>query len=260
MKQYEVRDIVRENVGRDKLSLHMLNYAMETGLRRLEKAGNFYWMRGVKTWSTVVNQQAYPITVATSGGLNIPNFKDNRILLTSDQTLSNPDWDEVFGPIDMEEAGLEFADTDTGMPIIYAIDEDVATGTLDNPVGTTGPRILLYPTLPDKTYSMRLHYYQWTSLPTDVTLETHEVLKRWPEALIYAATAAGIEAAMKDPQLATYWWMKFNNPANLSDPGELTKIKRYNTDRMLDSRVELRPRRGGVSNRRRWRSSTEIWI
>lgn len=261
MKSYEVRDIVRENVGRDQLSKHMLDYAMDQGLRAIEKAGNFYWMRAVKTWSCVVDQQGYFLTTSTSSGLNIPNFKDARILLVSDQTLSNPDWDEVFGPIDMEEAGLEFADTDTGMPVIYSLDEDTTTGDVADPVGSTPIKVLLYPNKPDKTYSMRLHYYQWTSLPTDITTDNHEVLIRWPEALIYAATAAGILAAMKDPQLALYWQSRFDSPRNQAEPGELTKIKRYNTERMQDSRVEMRPLRGGLMNRRsRWRRSREIWI
>ena len=261
MELYKVRDIVRENVGRDKLAYHMLNYALDAGLRRIEKAGNFYWMRAVKTWSAVVNQQAYPITTSASGGLNIPNFKDSRILLVSDQTLTNPDWDEVFGPIDMEEAGLEFADTDTGMPVVYSIDEDTVTGTLVDPTGSTVPQILLYPPEPDKTYSLRLHYFQWTSLPTDVTTDNHEVLVRWPEALIFAATGEGILAAMKDPQLAEYWFGRFDNPANKVDPGELTKIKRYSQDRMMDSRIEMRPMRGGLQSRRnRWRNNREIWI
>src|SRR5574341_63669 len=246
MKYFEVRDIVRENIGRDKLSLHMLNFALEQGLRAIEKTSNFYWMRAVKTWSAVVDQQGYFLTTSASSGLNLPNFKDTRILLVSDQTLSNPDWDEVFGPIDMEEAGLEFADTDTGMPVVYAVDEDTVTSDLTDPVGSTPIKLLLYPPKPDKTYSLRLHYYQWTSLPIDITSDNHEVLIRWPEALIYTATAAGIMATMKDPQLAQYWELKFNAPNNPGNPGELTRIKRYNQERMMDSRVELRPLRGSL--------------
>lgn len=261
MNVYAVRDIVRENVGRDKMAQHLLDYAMEQGLRRIEKAGNYYWMRAVKTWSAVVDQQGYFITTSTTGGLNIPNYKDTRILLVSDQTLTNPDWDEVFGPIDMEEAGLAFSDTSTGMPLIYSTDDDTVTSDLANPTGTTPPKILLYPPKPDKTYSMRLHYYQWTSLPTDVTSDDHEICLRWPEALIYAATAVGIETVLKDPQLASYWWMKFDNPANRADPGELTKIKRYNIERSMDSRIELRPLAGSLSGRQRTRwNSREIWI
>jgi len=258
MNLYEIRDIVRENVGRDKASLHLLDWGVEKGLREIEKTGNYYWMRAVKTWSAVVDQQAYSLTTTgtSSSGLNIPNYKDTRILLVSDQTLSNPDWDEVFGPTDMEDIGLSFADTSTGMPIAWGLDESTTTTTLEDPnVSATSPNILLYPPKPDKTYSLRLHYYQWTSLPTDVTSNNHEVLIRWPEALIYLATEAILNSITKDPQFAVVWRLKFSDPKE----GELKRIQRYNRDRQMDSRIEFQPRRGGLSQRRS-RRGREIWI
>lgn len=257
MKLFEVRDQVRENIGRDKAPEHLLKYALDKGLREIEKTGNYWWMRATKTWNCVISQQAYNMTVSTSNGLNIPKFKDFRILLTQDQTLSNPDWDEVFGPIDIEEAGLEFADTDTGMPVIYSLDESTATAT--NEALTS--QLLVWPPLPDKIYNMRLHYYQWTALPTDINSESHDILLRFPEALIYIATAVGVVAITKDPQMGLFWQLKFDNPGSPKDPGELMKIKRYNLDRTMDSRSELRPMRGGIMSRRsRWRRNREIWI
>ncbi len=50
MNVAQVRDVVRENVGRDKASEHMLTWALDEGLREIEKTGNYYWMRAVKTW------------------------------------------------------------------------------------------------------------------------------------------------------------------------------------------------------------------
>lgn len=262
MKVAQVRDIVRENVGRDKASEHLLTWALDMGLREIEKNANFYWMRATKTWSCVVNQQSYGLTTSTSNGLNIPNFKAARILLTSDQTLSNPDWDEVFGPIDMEDIGLQFADTDTGQPVAWSLDESTTTATEEDPAtAASAPKILLYPTLPDATYSMRLHYFQWTSLPADTTSSAHEILVRWPEALIYLATEQALISITKDPQYATVWHNKFSNPGNPKDPGELEKILRYNRTRMNDSRIEFRPYRGGLMHRRmKWRRNREIWI
>lgn len=257
MKYYEVRDIVRENVGRDKAAQHQLDWSLQQGLREIEKEGNFYWMRAVKTFSLVVNQQGYSITTSTDSGLNIPNYKDARILLVSDQTLDNPDWGEVFGPVDIEEASLEFADTDTGQPIIWSLDEAVATKTQTDPLtAASSPSILVWPNLPDKTYSMRLHYFQWTSLPSDTTSQAHEVLLRWPEALIYLATEVLLTSLTKDPQYGAVWRQKFAN----REDGELRKIRRYDKDRARDSRTELRPMRGPYQSRRRaWNRSREIW-
>jgi hypothetical protein len=258
----QIRDIVRENVGRDKISEHVLSWSLDQGLREIEKCGNFYWMRAVKTWSCVVNQQSYSVTTSTSNGLNIPNFKSPRILLTSDQTLSNPDWDEVFGPIDMEDVGLQFADTDDGQPVAWGFEESTITATQEDPnTAATSPHLLLYPPNPDKTYSMRLHYFQWTSLPASTISSAHEVVLRWPEALIYMATEQALISITKDPQYATVWHQKFSNPGNPKDPGELEKIVRYNRLRTSDSRSEFRPFRGGLMHRRmRWRRNREIWI
>ena len=258
MKVAEVRDIVRENVGRDKASAHMLDWALAEGLREIEKTGNYYWMRAVKTWSAVVDQQSYSLTTSSSSGLNIPNYKDTRILLISDQTLSNPDWDEVFGPIDIEDIGLQFADTDEGMSVAWALDEATSTGTLEDPAtAATSPNILLYPPKPDKTYSLRLHYFQWTSLPAATTSAAHEVLVRWPEALIYLATEALLTSITKDPQFGAVWRQKFSSKPE----GELQKIIRYNRNRSQDSRIEFRPFRGGLMHRRmKWRRNREIWL
>ena len=258
MNVAQVRDVVRENVGRDKASSHLLEWSLDQGLREIEKTGNYYWMRAVKTWSAIVDQQPYSITTSTSGGLNIPKYKDTRILLVSDQTLSNPDWDEVFGPIDIEDIGLQFADTDEGMPVAWALDEATSTGTLEDPAtAATSPSILLYPPKPDKTYSLRLHYFQWTSLPSATTSSAHEVLLRWPEALIYLATEALLTSITKDPQFATVWRQRFVNKQD----GELQKIVRYNRTRALDSRIEFRPFTGGLMHRRmRWRRNREIWL
>lgn len=256
MKLYQVRDVVREQVGgADALSEASLTWCIERGLREIEKAGNFYWMEAVKSFSLVVDQQDYSIYTSTSGGLNIPAYKDARILFASDQTLSNPDWDEIIGPEQIEEVKLEFADTDEGQPVVWTQKE---TG---GGIGVTVDSTLsVWPPNPDKTYSMELHYFQWTSLPTDVTTDTHEVLLRWPEALIYLATEQGMILKTKDLQAGAFWQSLFqsNDPRATT---ELKRIQRYNIDRQHATRIELRPKIGGLLSRRaRWRRSREIWL
>jgi hypothetical protein len=252
---YKVRDIVREEVGRDRLSDPMLAWCVERGLREMEKVGNFYWMEAVKSFSLVIDQGDYSIYTSTSSGLNIPNYKDSRILFASDQTLSHPDWDEVIGPEQIEEVKLEFADDDEGQPVVWTQKE---TG---GGVGVTVDSTLsVWPPNPDKTYSMELHYFQWTSLPTDITTDTHEVLKRWPEALIYLATEQAILQSTKDMQAAA-WWHNLFQSDNPRANTELKKIIRYNAERQHATRIELRPRHGGLLSRRaRWRRNREVWL
>jgi hypothetical protein len=248
LNYFQVRDIVREHVGRDRLAEHSLNWCMERGLREIEKTGNYYWMEATKTFSLVVDQGDYSVYTSASGGLNIPNFKDSRILLMSDQTLSSPGWDEVPGPEQIESVKPQFQDDDEGEPQVWTKKE-----------GNTDVTLQVWPPNPNKTYSMELHYYQWTSLPTDVTSDDHEVLMRWPEALIYLAVEQGMILATKDLQAGAFWRSLFSNP-NPTTEDELKQITRYHVARAKASRTDFAPIPGALGPRTRWRRSGEIWL
>lgn len=239
MNLYQVRDVVREQVGgAEALSEASLTWCVEKGLRDIEKSGNWYWMNALKTASLVVDQGEYSIYTSTSSGLNIPNFKDSRILLVQDATLTHPFWDEVEGPKTIEEIKVLYATDDTGMPRYFTIRE-----------GNTDATLELWPPDPDKTYSINWHYFQWTSLPTDVTSDDHEVLMRWPEALIYLATAQGMILKTKDLQAGAFWQSLYRNP-NIRIDDEYKKIQRYNNDRENSTRITLVPRTGTAARRR----------
>lgn len=256
MKLYEVRDIVREQVGRDRLSDPVINWCVERGLRELEKSENWYWEEATKAFSLIIGQQDYSIYTSASGGLNIPNYKDSRILFVSDQTQQNPSWEEVWGPETIEEVKLAFADTDEGMPCVWTQKE--TGGGVAIAVDST---MQIWPPNPDKTYSMELHYFQWTSLPTDVTTDTHEVLLRWPEALIYLATEQAMIVATKDLAAGAFWHSLYRNPDPRKKDGEYYKLLRYNAGRQHATRMELRPRKSGNSERRgKWRRNRELWL
>lgn len=248
MELYKVRDIVREQVPG--LSEASLAWSLERGLREIEKAGNFYWMEAVKSFNLVVDQGDYSIYTSTSSGLNIPAYKDARILVYRDPDIAtNSPWNEVPGPEDIEDVKPEFTDDDIGAPRVWTKKEANNDVTLQ-----------IWPPNPDKAYNMELHYYQWTSLPTDSTIDLtagsagHEVLKRWPEALIYCATEQAIILKTKDLQAGVFWKKLFDNAAK-DTPGELQKIKRYNSERAQSSRVSIHPMRGGLQGRLRNRWS-----
>lgn len=251
MEYYKVRDVVREHIGgADAISEASLTWAIERGLREIEKQGNFYWMEAVKSFSLVIDQGDYSIYTSTSGGLNIPNYKDARILFVSDQTLTNPDWCEVYGPENIEEVKLEFADTDDGEPVVWTVKE-----------GNTDVTMQIWPPNPDKTYTCELHYYQWTTLPTDISTDDHEVLMRWPEALIYLAVEQGLILKTKDLSAGQFWHNLFDDAKNPRTNSELNKIKRFHQDRQHSSRTELHPKTGGLLSRRsRWRRNREVWL
>lgn len=244
MQRYKVRDVIREQVGGgDSLSEGTLAWCEEKALREIEKAGNWYWMNSVRVFDTVVNQQDY---VLYPTGLLIPNYKAPRILMTRDPTITDPQWLEVFGPQDVGDLKLAGKDSDTDIPGAWSITEENSSATLS-----------VWPPLPDKTYNMRLYYYQWTSLPADLTSESHEVLKRWPEALIYLATAEGVLLKTKDIQAAAFWRSRFDDPANPRLDNEMRKIQQYHALRSQASQIT--PRQAG-NLQPAWHRSGGTWM
>lgn len=196
MELYKVRDIVREEVGRDRLSDPMLDWCIEQGLREMEKVDNWYWMQATpKTGSLTASQQSYLLTGSTSNGFNLPDWKANKFVsVTTGTALS-----EVRGPVN-EDISTLFTTTATGLPLYYSL-QNVSTPTAT---------IVFWPN-PDTTYAYSLAHYQWTALPTDITTDTHEVLKRWPEALIALATEQAILQATKDAQAAGVFGERFRS-------------------------------------------------
>lgn len=202
----------------------MLDWAMERGLREIEKENNWYWMEAIKSFSLVVDQQGYSVYTSTSNGLNIPAYKDSQILFAQD--TDSDAWDEVPGPEEASVVQADYLDTDEGFPKVWTKAES-----------STDVTMKVWPPKPDATYAMQLHYYNWTSLPTDPTSEAHEVLKRWPEALIYLATEQAVVATAKDISMGQYW-------RTLYEGSELTKMTRYHQDRAQSHRGDLVPLRG----------------
>jgi hypothetical protein len=251
MELYKVRDIVREQVGgADALSEAALTWAVERGLREIEKTGNFYWMEANKEFSLVVNQGSYSIYTSENNGLNLPNWKDSRILLVQEnpppQPPQNPCWYEVEGPKIAEEFVPGYTTNVDGMPRYFYKDE-----------ANTDVILQLLPTEPDKAYNMKWYYWNWTTLPADVASDDHEVLMRWPEALIYLATEQGLIIKTKDIQAGSYWRSLYKNPNPRID-SEFAKIQRYNHERSHATKIVLAPRQGSAArhrNRFPWRWS-----
>lgn len=186
MELGKIKDVVRDIVGRDVMQTHIMDFALDTARRELEKLGNFYWMRSSKTWAVVASQQSYSITTATDNGLNLPNFKTIHALFSSTATASQ--WTEVL-PGDVEALEGDYLVTAAGQPANYVVDN------------TT---LILYPPAPALAYSMKLWHYEWTSNPT-VNTDTDELTDRWPEALIYAGCVWGLIAVRKDETTAQYY-------------------------------------------------------
>lgn len=216
MKLYEVRDVVREHVGRDKVTDPVLDWCLGRALRQIEQRDDFYWMQASKLFEVVEGQQAYSIR----DDIFADDYKSANLVLVSDRTADDPSWHEVSGPESIATTKANFSEADEGCPAFWTLREE-----------GDDPTILFWPPVPDQPYRGELHYYAWTALPTSATSDEHEVLRRWPEALIYLATAQGVLVATKDMEASMFWEMQFINPANQTVSTEYKKIKLYQEQR-----------------------------
>ena len=229
MKLYEVRDVVREHVGRDKISEPVLDWSVRRGLREMEKHDNYYWMEANKVFDLLEDQQEYVLL-----DFDMDDFKSSEWLATSDRSATDPQWLEVIGPEMIADTKPNFSETDSGQPAFFTLREDADS-----------PSILVWPPLPDQDYRAQWFYYRWTELPTDARSESHEVLRRWPEALIYLATEQAMLVSTKDPEAGMFWKALFIN-ANPLINTEYKRIKMYQKERKSRRRHDGRPSSGNT--------------
>src|SRR5689334_11747142 len=161
----EVKDIVREHFGRTNWPTYMLDVALSSARRDVEKFENFYWMRSSVTFNTVASTQSYALI---SGSINKPNFKDLRALHVK-QTGDTLYTGAAVGELTREAAFLIHPSDEENMPLAAVVDN------------TT---LYLFPT-PDQIYNMKLYHWEWTSNPSAGNTGSDELTSRFPEALIY---------------------------------------------------------------------------
>jgi hypothetical protein len=200
-------------------------------------------MEANKTFQVIEDKQEYVLA-----DLGITDFKSSEILLVSDRTEANPTWSEVIGPENIHDTKLNFAENDTERPAFFTLREDgdstpaSSTNAATNSIAN-GPSILFWPPLPDQDYRAQWFYYRWTELPTDARSDAHEVLRRWPEALIYLATEQAMLISTKDPEAGMFWKALFINPNPLLNT-EYKRIKLYQDRRKRRIRHDGRPSSG----------------
>jgi hypothetical protein len=241
----EVKDIVREQVGRDKIAEPMLDWCLQRGLRAIEQRDNFYWMEASQLFEIAEATQAYSVRYAIA----VEDMKDIEHLLISDRTAESPEWVELSGPVAISEAKPNYTEDAEGCPAFWSLREEG-----DDPV------IMLWPPSPDQDYRGNLHYYKWTALPTSAVSNEHEVLRRWPEALIYLATAQGILLATKDQEQAMFWELQFHNPANPTVNTEYKRIKLFQENRKASKKFRNLPSSGQSTLSNRLRQAQKAWF
>src|SRR5690349_13088559 len=200
----EVKDIVREHFGRTNWPTYMLDVALGSARRDIEKFENFYWMRDFTTFDTVASTQSYAIGSALA--INEANFKDIRALHIKES--SDTLWTEVeVGVMTLEEAFLIHPTDEEDLPLLAVLDN------------TT---LYLFPT-PDQVYNCKLWHWSWTSNPSAGNTGSDELTSRFPEALIYGAIVWGYEQFDKNSADADRYRAMFGR--------ELQKLHAHNIER-----------------------------
>lgn len=215
----DVKEVVRTNIGKRDIEPHVLDYIIASGRREIEKENNWYYMRRALEFNLTVDIQAYEM--GENLAINEANFKDMRMLMYRNPT-GNRFFEVPSG--DRNQLDLLYTTDQSSRPQRYTIDDE--GGTL---------KLLVYPAQPDQAYVMRMLYYVWTENPTSDT-GTDELIRRWPELLIFSASAQGFHITTKEEELAKPWEAKMAQ--------ELMKLKRYDWFRRESEKNMIFPARG----------------
>lgn len=228
----EIKDTVREHYGRTGWPTHMLDEALKSARREIEKSGNFYWMRDTNSFDLADGTATY--VIGSAAAVDEANFKDARALHVKES--GDTVWSEVnLGTHTQEEASLMFPTDEENMPMLAVLDNST---------------LIMYPT-PDKTYNAKLFFWQWTSNPA-ATTGTDELTNRFPEALIYGALVWGAEQFEKNYPDADRWRLLFSQ--------EVAKIHRHAIERERMDRVSMVPFTGPYANRRNVELGRQAWL
>ncbi len=180
----QFKDLLQETLGNVELSLEMTNFLLDSGRREVEKRVNGYWMTQTTDFLLTAGLSEYLIT---SGTINRANFKEVFFLAFREQ--GNSKW------IPLPHRAYEVLNSKYNSSEAGPLKE----AAIDNITMFFFPQ-------PDKPYQVRMHAFEWQDNPTDNVGTSDELMDRYPEAMLYAATAVGTQLLTKNSSLAKPWF------------------------------------------------------
>lgn len=181
----------------------MTDFLLASGRREIEKRVNVYWMTVTTDFQLNVNQASYTISAAP---ISRSAFKDI-YFVSYREFQTNEKWNPVPHR-SLQVLANQFNPIETGPPKACAVD---------------GLSLVFFP-LPMLAYQIRLHAFEWTTNPTDNVTVADELMARFPEAMLYAATMTGTLLMTKDQALAKPWADLF--------VAEIPAIQKYSDQRI----------------------------
>lgn len=204
----ELQDLVRTKCGVPGLDPFQLRTFCRWGRRELESRGNFYYAlaSAPKDFALADGTQTYGITVSGAGNLNLPLFKEAHSMFIRG-TSTAQDWS--FLPVGAWEGSVDFPNTTKAKPQIAVVNNDT----------------LYFFAVPDAAYNVRLIYFNWTEMPTDVT-DTDELLTNWDQALFYATMMAAKRFLEQSMAAGDAWEVMLKD--------QVEKLKDFTNKRLKD--------------------------
>ena len=199
----QFKDLLQETLGGVELSLEMTNFLLASGRREIEKRVNTYWMTVTTDFLIEPNQASYAFA---SAPISRTAFKDI-YFVSYREFQTNAKWNPVPHR-SLQVLTNQFAPTAVGYPHACAVD---------------GLSLVFFP-LPMLGYQIRLHAFEWTTNPTDNVTAADELMARFPEAMLYAATMTGTLLMTKDQAMAKPWADLF--------VAEIPAIQKYSDQRI----------------------------
>lgn len=198
----QFKDLLQETLGNVELSLEMTNFLLNSGRREVENRVNGYWMTQTTDFSLVQGINEYAIT---SGLINRPNFKE--IMFLSFREVGQTKWNHLpHRSYQLLNNKYDF--NEMAAPKEAAIDNIT---------------LFIFPH-PNLDYQIRFHAFEWQDNPADNVATGDDLMDRFPEALLYAATMVGTQILTKEIVLGKPWLDLLN--------AEVPKIQVYSDARI----------------------------
>lgn len=186
------------------LSLEMSDFLLGSGLREIEKRVNAYWMTVTTDFNLTPNVLSYSIT-----GSPISRTAFKEIYFASWRVNGTSKWSPLPHR-SYELLNNQFDSSEAGEPRACAVD-NVTLFIFPNPI---------------KNYEVRLHSFEWTTLPADNVTAATEVMARFPEALLYGAAMVGTVLLTKSEESAKPWANLLNVQIPMIQKASDGRIKR----------------------------------
>lgn len=216
----QVRDLVRSKLGIPDLPPEQLDYFLIAGRRSIESAANLYWM-------------------AANVDFTIPGMTDQLDAVIDIQAIDYKEPRHLFLKRNDKWYPVSIGTPDATLPYL----DD--TTDIDTPQFVQAEDTLFtFMPAPDEDYEARLYYFKFTDNPVCIT-DTDELFTRWPQMILYAALAEGINFTTTNTDLSVPWFKLMLDEIEKAKKVTKMRLKEANMTSVREAAKVLQAQAGG---------------